>query len=187
MRPEGDTAQWMSMIIMRVLGMASEDLLGGASVTDRAVMLAIAARANHQTGQCNPSADRLRRLLGVSRATVFRSIEKMEAAGLLTRAGAVGRANHYRFLYPEFTRIYAEITRRTRGTGGGETRRTTDTGQPGTRRTTDTPTRSSGATHNKKKGTKGAGANDAPPRSRRVIPAGSSWATEREALHNAPP
>lgn len=66
---------------------------------EKLVLLMLANRTNPDTGQCNPSMDRLAIDCGMSKASVKRAIRTLEARSLLrvrhNRSGAVNLPNHY--------------------------------------------------------------------------------------------
>lgn len=69
---------------------------------DRIVLLVLADEANDDGGSCYPSIDRIAHKARVNRATVFRCLDRLEAAGevIVTRPKKYGRGhfNHYTVL-----------------------------------------------------------------------------------------
>ncbi len=72
---------------------------------DKLVLIMLANYANHLTGQCNPSHDRLANECGMSRSTLKASIARLEETGLLTierrSADGVALPNQYHLAIPD--------------------------------------------------------------------------------------
>lgn len=72
------------------------------SPTRKAVLLALANRANHDSGLCCPSIDRLAKETDLSRRSVFRALADLEEAGFIQRVrrqreNGSDTSNEYRF------------------------------------------------------------------------------------------
>lgn len=63
------------------------------------VLLSLADHAN-ATGYCWPSIARLAKRTGLSRATIFRSIETLTGLGLVSQAYEQGKVNRYNLILP---------------------------------------------------------------------------------------
>ena len=75
----------------------------GLTNAQKVVAGAIISHFNETDGECDPGADRLAKLLGVSRATVFRTIDALEKHGILSRKSYGGK--HHRNAYkPNWSR-----------------------------------------------------------------------------------
>jgi DNA-binding MarR family transcriptional regulator len=73
------------------------------SASDKDVYLAIAQHVNNQTGIAYPGMDRIASLIGRTRRTVERSVDRLERSGLLRiveRGGGRGRSHKYRLELP---------------------------------------------------------------------------------------
>ena len=79
----------------------------GVLDVDRRVGVVILEHFNFDTGRCDPSAERLSGLLQISRATIFRSIERLDKADLIKRVTYGGSA-HCNSYEPNFAKL-AEI------------------------------------------------------------------------------
>jgi DNA-binding transcriptional MocR family regulator len=81
------------------------DLSGG----DKRVAGAIIDHFNRRTEQCDPSNERLARLLGISRRTVIRSTSRLERRGLIRkrRHGGNLNRNSYEPVWPLFRELEA--------------------------------------------------------------------------------
>jgi Helix-turn-helix domain len=79
------------------------ELSGG----DKRVAAAIIDHFNHKTGQCDPSLDRLAGLLGISRRTVIRSIQRLQISGLFrkSRHGGHLSRNSYEPVWSRFREL----------------------------------------------------------------------------------
>lgn len=80
--------------VRRLLELAADVPLEHGS---RATYTVIALHADVASGEAWPSWSTLTRLSGYGRATVWRGVAELEAAGLLTVTRRPGRANVYRF------------------------------------------------------------------------------------------
>lgn len=60
-------------------------LLDCLSATEKRVGIAIVDSFNRRTGQCDPGFDRIAHLLGISRRTVIRAVNRLESARVLVR------------------------------------------------------------------------------------------------------
>lgn len=60
----------------------------------KAVLMLLASRHNHQTGQCNPSLATIAADAGLSRQTVVSALTKLAAAGLIAWTKAAGARGH---------------------------------------------------------------------------------------------
>lgn len=78
------------LIVNRAIMFAPPDKL---SHGDKGIVAAIVAHFNEDTGQCDPSIERLAALLGVKRDTVFRAINKAIALGILERKSYGGKSH----------------------------------------------------------------------------------------------
>jgi predicted transcriptional regulator len=76
------------LIAHKVLNLASE--LSGA---DKAVAGAIVDHFNRTTGRCDPSLDRIARLLGLSERTVIRATNRLAKAGIVLKSRHQGHFN----------------------------------------------------------------------------------------------
>lgn len=65
----------------------------GLTPGEKAVGCAIVSHYNEDTGQCDPSATRLAKLIGVRRHTVFAAIAKLQALGILVCHTYGGKAH----------------------------------------------------------------------------------------------
>jgi Helix-turn-helix domain len=64
----------------------------------RLVALVLSTHMNRNGGSCYPSLTTLERETGLARKTVWKSIDALETAGLLTRERSRGRVTRYRAL-----------------------------------------------------------------------------------------
>lgn len=84
-------------------------LVAGLSPSARRVGAAIIEHYNKKTGQCDPSIERLGRMLGIDRATVMRATgELCEADGLFERVTHGGRSHRTAYL-PRWDRLNAIV------------------------------------------------------------------------------
>lgn len=84
-------------------------LATGLSPSARRVGAAIIEHYNKKTGQCDPSIERLARMLGIDRATVMRATgELCEADGLFERVTHGGRSHRTAYL-PRWDRLNAIV------------------------------------------------------------------------------
>lgn len=84
-------------------------LAAGLSPSARRVGAAIIEHYNKKTGQCDPSIERLARMLGIDRATVMRATgELCEADGLFERVTHGGRSHRTAYL-PRWDRLNAIV------------------------------------------------------------------------------
>lgn len=67
----------------QLMAWAAEQTTG--SITRKAVLLSLANAANHHTGRCFPSVERIARETEASERTVRRALDELESAGLITR------------------------------------------------------------------------------------------------------
>ncbi len=65
----------------------------GLTPGEKAVGCAIVSHYNEDTGQCDPSASRLAKLIGVKRDTVFNAVAGLEKLGVLVRRTYGGKAH----------------------------------------------------------------------------------------------
>lgn len=91
----------------------AEGLTDGA----RRVGAAIIDHFNRRTGQCDPSIDRLAKLLNMHRTTVMRATEQLHAAGLIecVKHGSRTHRNAYLPVWDKFNSIVAEWNAKMRG------------------------------------------------------------------------
>lgn len=59
------------------------------------VLVTLAWHHNQETGQCNPSIDRIASMTGLSRATIFRALANLNHYGLIAYERGHGRMNSY--------------------------------------------------------------------------------------------
>jgi hypothetical protein len=71
------------------------------AATRRITLLALAECHNGQTGQCNPSIQRLVAMTGMKPQTVIDAIKELENTGLITAHRAVGACTSYRLTIAE--------------------------------------------------------------------------------------
>lgn len=76
-----------------LLAFKALSIMPGLTEAARRVGATIIDHFNRRTGQCDPSIDRLVRLLGLSRATVLRATAALDAAGLILRKSHGGKSN----------------------------------------------------------------------------------------------
>ena len=69
------------------------NVMDGLSKSARRVAGAIIGHFNHKTGQCDPSVDRLAKMLDVDRATVIRATSELDAAGLIAKESHGGKSH----------------------------------------------------------------------------------------------
>jgi len=72
----------------------------GLKAVELALYVAILRYVNHKTNIAFPSAETLAKAAGMKRATVLRTIPKLEEKGLIKVIRSSGRANHYLVLDP---------------------------------------------------------------------------------------
>lgn len=91
----------------------AEGLTDGA----RRVGAAIIDHFNRRTGQCDPSIDRLAKLLNMHRTTVMRATEQLHAAGLIecVKHGSRTHRNAYLPVWDKFNSLVAEWNAKMRG------------------------------------------------------------------------
>jgi len=85
------------------------NFMGNLRSSDRRVLALIIEHFNRQNNRCDPGLNRLADLLGISRRTVIRAIERLENAGLVkkVRHGGLSGRNRYE---PNWSR-FAEFER----------------------------------------------------------------------------
>jgi hypothetical protein len=76
-----------------LFGLKAINLSPDLKNNDRPVAAALLDHYNRQTGQCDPSLERIAQLLGISTRTVMRSIARIVAAGLFTKDRHGGHLN----------------------------------------------------------------------------------------------
>lgn len=74
------------------------NLMPGLTDAARRVAGAIIDHFNRRTGQCDPGIERLADLTGLSRATVIRATEKLDALGLIAKDSHGGHAHRAAYL-----------------------------------------------------------------------------------------
>ena len=79
--------------IHTLLALKAMSLAPDLKANDRRVGVALIEHFNRKTGRCDPSLERLARLLGISTRTVIRSVERLERAGLFRKARHGGYFN----------------------------------------------------------------------------------------------
>jgi hypothetical protein len=97
------------LIAFKVIALA-EDL----TAVERQVAATLLDSFNRNTGQCDPSLERVAGLLNVHRRTVIRATAKLEARGLFrkTRHGGYSHRNHYEPIWSRFRDLEAQWRRR---------------------------------------------------------------------------
>jgi hypothetical protein len=92
------------------------NLTAELSGTDKRVAGAIIDHFNRETGQCDPSLNRIATLLGVCRRTVIRSMHHLETSGLFRkrRHGGNLHRNSYEPVWARFRELDAAWTIRFR-------------------------------------------------------------------------
>ena len=98
-------------------------LMAGLSDATKRVAGAILDHFNKRTGQCDPSIERLAKMLKIDRATVIRATEKLHDAGLIEKVSHGGKSHRAAYL-PNWGRFRALVTdwdeRRKTGAAPGE-------------------------------------------------------------------
>jgi hypothetical protein len=97
-----------------LLALKAINLAPDLKANDRLVATALIEHFNRKTGQCDPSLERLARLLGISARTVIRSTARLVAAGLFRkfRHGGHLNRNSYEPIWTAFQTIEAAWTNR---------------------------------------------------------------------------
>lgn len=85
------------------------NLMPELSGTDKRIAGAIIDHFNRQTGQCDPSLERIAWLVGLSRRTVIRSLSRVESTGILrkVRHGGHLQRNSYEPVWERFRELEA--------------------------------------------------------------------------------
>lgn len=84
--------------LMALLACKAIGLVTGLSSSARRVGCAIIDHFNRRNGQCDPSVERLARLLGLNVRTVLRAVDDLDRRGLIlkVRHGGYSQRNSYR-------------------------------------------------------------------------------------------
>src|SRR5690349_19527218 len=92
-----------SLLAIKIIG-----LMPDLRPSDRRVATLIIEHYNRRNDRCDPGIERLSSFLGLSRRTVFRSLKRLEATGLIKRIrhGGPSRRNKY---VPHWARL-AELS-----------------------------------------------------------------------------
>jgi len=90
------------------------NLEAGLSQSDQRVGLVLLEHFNRKSGRCDPSIERIARLLGCSERTVIRSIKRLERLGLFRRVrhGGYSHRNSYEPNWPRFAELVAAWKRK---------------------------------------------------------------------------
>jgi DNA-binding Lrp family transcriptional regulator len=99
-----------------LFGLKAINLTPDLKNNDRPVAATLLDHFNRQTGQCDPSLERIAQLLNISPRTVIRSIARIEAAGLFTRERHGGHLNRnsYQPNWKRFRDVEAAWSARTK-------------------------------------------------------------------------
>lgn len=86
------------------------NLMPGLRPSDRRVGAALVEHFNRKTGRCDPSQERMARLLGYCVRTIIRSTQKLERVGLFEkiRHGAYSNRNAYKPNWQRFAALQVE-------------------------------------------------------------------------------
>jgi predicted transcriptional regulator len=84
------------------------NVLAGVTEATKRVAGAIIDHFNKSTGQCDPSIERLARMLGIDRATVLRATDKLHELGFIEKTSHGGNAHRARYL-PNWERFRAIV------------------------------------------------------------------------------
>jgi DNA-binding transcriptional regulator YhcF (GntR family) len=84
-------------------------LMEGLRPSERRVATALVEHYNRRTGRCDPSIERLAKLLAISIRTVIRATNRLEQSKLIRKArhGGYSHRNLYEPNWPEFRRLEA--------------------------------------------------------------------------------
>jgi len=93
-----------ALLAIKIIG-----LMPDLRPSDRRVAALIIEHYNRGDGRCDPGIERLSRFLILSRRTVFRSLKRLEAAGLIKRIrhGGYSQRNKYVPNWPRFAELCA--------------------------------------------------------------------------------
>jgi hypothetical protein len=80
------------------------NVIPGLRPSDRRVAVTLIEHFNRRTGRCDPSLERIARLLGVCTRTVIRSTQRLEAAGLFRKVRHGGYSNRNSYV-PNWSRL----------------------------------------------------------------------------------
>lgn len=86
----------------------------GLRQSDRQVAVALIEHFNRRTGQCDPSLERMARLLGYSQRTIMRATERLARVGLFrkVRHGGYSNRNSYEPNWERFEQEHVSWTKR---------------------------------------------------------------------------
>jgi predicted transcriptional regulator len=93
-----------SLLAIKIIG-----LMPDLRPSDRRVATLIIEHYNRRDGRCDPGIERLSSVLGLSRRTVFRSLKRLEVAGLIKRIRHGGYSHRNRYV-PNWARL-ADLSR----------------------------------------------------------------------------